>query len=113
MEVIGAQGEITIIRVDALPNKKRMKKVKSENGRHIISHSENGHHHVLTRGEVFEDLAPPTGMKVLYALLDEPAELVQDAPVPHGKYSLPAGTYQFRIAREYDPFDEAMRQVID
>lgn len=80
----------------------------------IVSHSESGHHHVLTRGEVRELRENlPRGLKILYAILDEPGQLIQDAAVPHGHYDLPAGIYEFRLAREFDPFAAQARRVAD
>jgi hypothetical protein len=80
----------------------------------IVSHSESGNHHILTGGEVMErtDNVRP-GMAVLYALLDEPASLIQDATVPHEGYDLSPGIYEFRISREFDPFAEQARRVAD
>ncbi len=114
-QIIGAQGEITIIKIDAAPKGFRdMAKVERNASGWIISHSESGHHHVLTGGDVMERTAGvPAGMKILYAILENPGELVQDAQVPHGKYELPAGFYEFRIAREFDPFAEQARRVAD
>ena len=113
-EIIGAQGEITIIRISALPEGFTSKPVERVGKGWIISHSESGHHHLLTGGEVMERTDKvPTGMQVLYALLDAPASLIQDAQVPHGGYDLPAGIYELRIAREYDPFAEQARRVAD
>lgn len=115
MKVIGAQGEITIIQIEEFPESiSRVDVEPDKKGRYVISHSESGHHHVLTKAaEVFEDEYAPEGMKVLYALLDKPAALVQDAPTPHGSYDLPPGKYEFRLAREFDPFESLTRAVID
>ena len=52
-------------------------------------------------------------MRILYALLEEPTRLVQDAVDAHGQHDLPAGIYEFRIAREFDPFVEQARMVAD
>lgn len=113
-QIIGAQGEITIIKIDALPTGIETKPVERIKAGWIISHSESGHHHVLTGGEVMERTSNvPSGMQVLYAMLDEPAKLVQDAAIPHGSYDLPAGVFEFRISREYDPFAEQVRRVAD
>ena len=112
-QIIGAQGEITIIRVDSLPQTKTATVEKVAKG-YIISHSESGHHHILTGGDVMERVENvPQGMKILYAILDEPASLIQDAVVPHGGYDLAPGMYEFRIAREYNPFTEQARRVAD
>lgn len=111
-EIIGAQGEITIIRVSSLPNVVT-KPAERVAGGYIISHSESGHHHLLTGGEVMERVDAPAGMQVLYAILEHPERLVQDAATPHGSYDLPPGLYEFRIAREFDPFAEQARRVAD
>ena len=113
-EVVGAQGEITVFRVSELPKGLVPLAQNDRAGRPIISHSESGHHHVLDRAAtVLEHPEPPAGMRILYALLEEPTALIQDADKPHGKHDLPPGAYEFRIAREFDPFTEQARQVAD
>lgn len=114
-QIIGAQGEITIIKVDAAPaDFDQMTPVQRSRLGWIVSHSESGNHHVLTEGTVMERTRDvPAGMRVLYAILEQPGDLVQDAATPHGSFSLPAGFYEFRIAREFDPFAEQARQVAD
>jgi len=114
-KIIGAQGEITIIKIGAAPEGfATMTPAQRVKMGAVISHSESGNHHVLTEGVVMERMKDvPQGMRVLYAILENPGELVQDASVPHGKFSLDAGFYEFRIAREFDPFAEQARQVAD
>jgi hypothetical protein len=114
-EVIGAQGEITIFRiVGELPEGLISHGEKDRLGRPIISHSESGNHHILN-GEVavLEKPEAPEGMRILYALLDRPLALIQDAPDAHGEHMLAPGLYEFRIAREFDPFLEQARRVAD
>ena len=53
-QIIGAQGEITIIKLDALPEGIETKAVERTAKGWIISHSESGHHHILTGGDVME-----------------------------------------------------------
>lgn len=113
-QIIGAQGEITIIKIDALPDGIETKAAERSKRGWIISHSESGHHHVLTGGAVMERTSNvPPGMQILYAVLENPEALIQDAAVPHGGFDLPAGLYEFRIAREFDPFAEQARRVAD
>ena len=112
-QVIGAQGEVTIIKIDALPADISAAKIERTEKGWIISHSERGHHHICAGGTVMEANTAPAGMRILYAILEEPAAFIQDAPTPHEPYSLPAGLYEFRIAREFDPFSEQARQVKD
>ena len=80
----------------------------------IISHSESGSHHLLTGGDVMERTSNvPAGMQILYAILENPEALIQDAATPHGGFDLPAGIFEFRISREFDPFAEQARRVAD
>lgn len=113
-EVIGQQGEIRIVKIDALPEGMESRPVERTALGHIISHSENGNHHVLTGGDVMERTDNvPEGMRIIYAVLENPFDLVQDASVPHDKFALDSGFYEFRISREYDPFREQARIVAD
>lgn len=113
-QVIGAQGEVVIIKIDALPNGIKTKPVERIDRGFIISHSESGHHHLLTGGDVMERTDKvPEGMQIFYALLDEPQQFIQDAPVPHEGYDLDPGIFEFRISREFDPFSEQLRRVAD
>lgn len=114
-EIIGSQGEITVFRITgSMPANLTAHTELDKAGRPIISHSESGHHHVLDRPVAVHELPePPEGMRVLYALLEQPTMLVQDAANAHGSHSLAPGLYEFRIAREYDPFMEQARQVAD
>lgn len=114
LETLGAQGEIRIFRIDAIPAD--VKPLARENGHLIIGHSETGHHHVLEaeRVQVFESEKAPEGMRVLYALLDSPGELKHlrefDTHAPH---AFEPGAYMFRTDREYDPYAELARRVAD
>lgn len=114
-EVICAQGEITVFRIigdmpGGLINHTEIDKL----GRPIISHSESGNHHVLDGCvAVMEKPDAPEGMRILYALLEEPTALIQDASDAHGSHMLDPGIIEFRIAREFDPFAEQVRRVAD
>jgi hypothetical protein len=111
---VAAQGEITIRRIDSVPA--GCTPLPLERGRFIIGHSETGHHHVLSRNEadVMVLDRPPEGMRILYAILNEPMSLdhLRDHDT-HESIDLTAGTYEFRIAREYDPYAELARQSMD
>jgi hypothetical protein len=113
--IVGAQGEITIfLIVGAMPAGLIAHNERDRFGRAIISHSESGNHHLLDAGvDVLEKPDAPEGMRILYALLDKPARLFQDAPDAHGAHVLAPGLYEMRIAREFDPFAEQARQVAD
>ena len=55
----------------------------------------------------------PKGMRILYAVVESPAKMFQDASDPHGEHAMPAGIYEMRIAREFDPLLEQARRVAD
>lgn len=113
-QVIGQQGEVRIVKIDALPDGIETKAVERIAKGYVISHSESGHHHVLTGGDVMERTDKvPAGMQVFYAILNNPESFIQDAANPHGGYDLDPGIYEFRVSREYDPFAEQARRVAD
>lgn len=114
IETLGAQGEIRMYRIAAMPGK--VTPMARENGHLIIGHSETGHHHVLVaeRAEVYEADTAPDGMRVLYALLETPGELrhLRDYDT-HAPHHFEPGVYMFRVDREYDHYAELARRVAD
>lgn len=113
-QVIGQQGEVCIIKIDALPEDMQTKPAERVAKGFVISHSESGHHHCVTGGDVMERVDNvPAGMQKFYAILENPEEFVQDAANPHGGYKLNPGIYEFRVSREFDPFTEQARRVAD
>lgn len=113
-QVIGQQGEVRIVKIDALPSVQCERNVERVRAGFVISHSESGHHHCVTGGDVMERVEKvPAGMKIFYAILDEPHALIQDAASPHDGFDLPPGIYEFRVSREFDPFAEQARRVAD
>lgn len=110
---IGDQGEIKILKIDKIPDVKYKEVKKSEKG-FIISHSEKGHHHILSDGEVMERTEDvPEGMRIFYAIIEDTQTLFQDCGNPHEPHVLLPDIYEFRIKREYNPFTEQARQVAD
>lgn len=113
-QVIGQQGECRIVKIDALPQGMESKTAERTSKGFIISHSESGHHHVLTGGDVMERTDKvPAGMQQFYAILDAPEKFIQDAANPHGGYDLDPGVYRFDVSREFDPFAEQARRAAD
>lgn len=111
--VIGQQGEVRIIRIDAIPKCETKPVARGDRG-FIISHSERGHHHVLSGGDVMERIKDvPPGMQIFYAILKNPERFEQTAPTPHDRYDLPPGAYEFRVSREHNPFLDEARRVAD
>jgi len=113
-QVVGQQGEVRIIKIDALPEGMQTKPAQRVTKGFVISHSESGHHHCVTGGDIMERIDNvPAGMQKFYAIIENPEEFVQDASNPHGGYKLDPGIYEFRVSREFDPFSEMARRVAD
>lgn len=114
---IAAQGEITIIRLGDVPKKNLAgTAMKAEHGKFIIGHSETGHHHVIdAKGASVSVLErAPEGMRILRAILENPAVLEHHRDHDtHEPIELPAGEYEFRIGREFDPYEEIARRQAD
>lgn len=112
--ILGQQGECRIVQIDALPANMTTKPAAKIAAGHVISHSESGHHHLLTGGDVMERTDNvPAGMQQFYAILKEPQKFIQDGPSPHGGYDLDPGIYRFDVSREFAPFSEQARRVAD
>lgn len=113
--VIAQQGEAKVFRIDALPEGMQTQEPqRNAAGEAIVSHSEQGHHHVIGGADVMERTDNiPAGMAILYAIVKEPTALRQDAPTPHKEIPLDPGIYEIRVSREYDPFAEQARRVAD
>lgn len=114
-KLVAAQGEITIIRTTG--TKPVGKPLALEDGKLIIGHSETQHHHVLERtsGATVTVLdKAPDGMKILHAILTEPNKLIHERGFDtHETIDLPPGEYEFRIAREFDLYQELARKSAD
>jgi hypothetical protein len=112
IETLGAQGEIRCFRVDRLPDQDKLVPVEDR----VIGHSETGHHHVLEaeRVKVWESTDHPEGMRVLYALLESPGDLIHHRDEhTHQSHHFEPGIYMFRTDREFDPFSRSARMSAD
>lgn len=111
-----AQGEIRIKKIDRLPD--GLRPVCAVDNNFVIGHSETGHHHVIKERpgvQVFEATRDvPAGMRVLYALLEESADLehLRDYDT-HETVRHDPGMYEFRIGREHDHYAAAARAQAD
>ncbi|MGB1214815.1 MAG: hypothetical protein ACPG4X_15725 [Pikeienuella sp.] len=111
-----AQGEIYARKIDNLPDGLKPFTEKDTAGAWIISHSESGHHHVIDAPGVTvmeRTLDVPEGMRILYAIVEEPTSLKQNAANAHEAHDMPPGVYEMRISREFDPFLQQARRVAD
>jgi hypothetical protein len=112
LEIIGAQGELRIYRIDAIPEGAMTSPAKNKDGAFILAHSEKGHHHVIG-GDVDVIERVSAGFRTLYAIVREPTKLHQTASNAHGDIALAPGMYEIRPDREYDPFLDQIREVQD
>lgn len=114
LKTVAAQGELTLRRIDKVPS--GCTKMQAENGKFVVGHSESGHHHVLDAKDtsvlVLDN--PPEGMRILYAILDNPNSLdhLREHDT-HESIALDPGIYEIRVAREFDPYAELARRSAD
>lgn len=115
-ENIAAQGEISIRRIDNLPN--GLKAREPDGDRYIIGHSETGHHHSMVVGgvEVLDDpdFSSSEGFMRFYVKVSKPTPLVHERNFDtHEPLLFAPGTYEITINREYDPYAELARISAD
>lgn len=107
----GAQGDILIIPVEAIPSKVKAGILEGTN--YVIAHSKTGHHHVIerARAEVFE--AADDTFIAYIRTLGEGAEIkhLRDHDTHETIALEPNTTYQVRRQREYVP--EGFRKAAD
>ncbi len=120
---IGDQGEIHFepVKISDIPNFAQATPITTA-GPVVISHSEQGNHHLLERTEgmqIFKGAPNPKypAMDIFYAILENPTKLYQDATNPHGAFEIPptapGEVIEFTIAQEWDSFTQQARQVAD
>ncbi len=104
-----AQGDVRFLRVDALPD--CAKKTDDK----VIAHSETGHHHTVSMGDVYTTADPMISYLVL---TDKPAEVVHHRSWDTHETlrllndeSRGETIWEIRRQREYTPWGE--RMVVD
>ena len=110
-----AQGEVNVTLIDSIPN--GLEPFEPENGVYIIGHSESGNHHVLEckHVDMFVGEKTQAGMQVLYAIVNEPAEIKQlrDGQ-PHEAIALNKGDMiRINPAIDYNPYAKAIERARD
>ncbi|MEM8615347.1 MAG: hypothetical protein AAGF20_00275 [Pseudomonadota bacterium] len=120
-----AHGEVTIVPIAALPETIG-DTIPTENGAHILGHSESGHHHVLDRVEDIERYYDPASPDIgdiqisapvrsfLNVLVERVAikhQKPESHPQRHGDQVIQPGSYLVTTGVQYTP--EGMRRVID
>jgi len=125
MRLVGAQGELRVYQIAALPeNIGTARPRQDRNGAYILAHSEKGHHHVMGGQfggdcDVIEHVetqqigGQSLVMRTLYAIVNSPTALHQTATEGHADLMLDAGVYAIRADVEFDPFADQIREVQD
>lgn len=111
-----AQGEISIRRIDNLPD--GLISRESSDGRHIIGHSETGHHHSMAASNVMvldkPDFSSSEGFSRFYISVIEPTALEHERDFDtHEALLFEPGIYEITVNREYDPYAELARKSAD
>ena len=103
---VARQGELRFIRLpDDYVIPEGAKRVQPVNGKHIVGHSETGHHHVLER-ETTElyDLPESISKFARILVVEDPDILVHQRPYDtHESIAVPPGKYRVQVGREYVP----------
>ena len=104
-----AQGDVHFTRIGKMPS--GLKPVAAENGKLLVTHSETGHHHVMSSDGVamFSD---GSDAFTCYLAVSEPTMLEHLRSFDtHAPILFAPGNYQVRRQREYVP--EGFRRVED
>ena len=107
-----AQGDMMIVRMEGdLPE--NIKEISPSEGKHVVAHSETGHHHYLLGVEGVKYFGDPSDNMTCYlSISTEAADLIHDRSYDtHQTISLTPGNYKLRRQREYTP--EGLRRVED
>lgn len=98
MNKVIRQGDVYIVL-----NQSKPQAAKAREDRTLALGDATGHHHTLTVGTVYGEMAGTQ-----WIVLDEPAQLTHQE---HADLTIPPGVHEVRIQREYTP--QAIRRVID
>jgi guanylate kinase len=110
-EKFAAQGDLFILKVDLIPN--GFCKKQSDNGNHIVAHSETQHHHVIEDDDVDYYVNSKDMMKAYIEvknIIGAQLKHLRDFDT-HETILIPPGIYELRRQREYTP--QGWRRVED
>ena len=116
MKHIFDQGEISFfVLPDSADIKGNVFRDVSDDGRWIVGHSETGHHHVMDREPVqVVKVRESRGVTILRMIVTKPTALVHlRSHDTHAPITVPAGKYEVRIAREFNPLTQMVSRVTD
>lgn len=107
-----AQGDVMFIRVDILPE--GLAKLKSENGKFVVAHSETGHNHIIREDKGISFYANDNDKTfTAYLVVDNTKCLVEHERSfdTHESIQIDNGIYKVVRQREYTP--EGLRRAQD
>ncbi len=106
-----AQGDMLIERVSELP--KDVLKLKDENGKFVLAHSETGHNHVVKKAPGIEFYQSANDNFTCWLVVNNTKCLVEHERSfdTHKSLGLKDGIYRIRRQREYIP--EGFRRAAD
>lgn len=109
-EKMAAQGDMLLLRVDALPE--GVREVPPVNGAYILAHSETGHNHVVLERPNVKLFSAMDEFRAWLVVEETPAKLEHQRSFDtHETLLIPPGTYEVRRQREYTP--EGFRRAAD
>jgi len=101
---IAAQGDLLLIRVsDDTTPPSGMILAECEGGKHILAHSETGHHHTVVAEAVKVYRDPKDEFKAWMEVLMPTTVEHERSFDTHAPLGLPVGKYEIRRQREYVP----------
>lgn len=107
---IAAQGDLLVVRVDEIPRDAEI--VAAAKGRHIVAHSETGHHHTVAARGARYYAARGDAMTAYLEVTGHHVELRHHRPHDtHETLRIPRGRWMLRRQREYTP--QGWRRVED
>lgn len=107
-EQIFRHGDLLIQRVPSIP-----KTAKATNSRTLALGEATGHHHTFESGDVQVYDNPSVQNDDPVKWFEVKSKKASLGHQEHKKIDLPQGIYSLNIEREYNPFDNVIRQVTD
>lgn len=109
-----AQGDVVITAIDKIPSGISTTIVEpTVDGKHIVTHSETGHHHTVPASNVIMMAVNGNPFLLYMKVENEPVALTHMREFDqHEAYELPPGMYQVNRQREFDPM-AGIRRALD
>lgn len=106
---LAAQGDVMFKRITTLPE--GLESAKAVNGKHVVAHSETGHHHVIDSRNA-QLLIDKTNEFIAYLKVSNDTAVEHERSFDtHESIMLEKGVYEIRRQREYTP--EGYRRAQD